>query len=134
LVLLLGVAAFLAVAATIYFYSSFYVIDSKEIGMKLVVADFYGFDLNPKNLTFGATFPGGSTRRDIFVQDTYGQPVHVKIIPTGELAPYVGLEKRDLTLQPGERVQIQASATAPEDSKKGTIYYGKLKVIFTRVW
>jgi hypothetical protein len=133
LLAILFVACLFSVAATLLFYSFYYVIDVKETNMKLVVADYMGFDLNPVNLTFGATEPGGSSQRNLIINNVYNEPIRVRIRLSGDLAPIVGLSGKDFIMEKGEKRTIVSAAKVPEDWKNGT-YFGKARVIFTKPW
>jgi hypothetical protein len=134
LAVLLLVAFLLSALATLLYYSFYYVVDVKETHMKLLVADFGGFDLNPVNLTFGAASPGDAANRAMTIRNVYGRPVRARIILSGDLAPMVSLTDHDFVLQRNEERIVTASAAIPEDAAINVTHYGKVRVVFTRVW
>jgi hypothetical protein len=132
--ILLIIFAALVMVSTALFYSFYYVVDVREVGMKLMVAEFGGFDNNPVNLTFGAVSPGDSSERGLIIKNVYNMPVRVKIHLSGELAPFVDLKESDFVLQKYQNKTIRATAIAPVDYPVNRTLYGKVRVLFVRTW
>lgn len=133
-VLLIAAAVLVSAALTMVFYSFVYIVEVQQRPMKLVVADFVGFDLNPVNMTLGATTPGNSAARFFIATNVHEMPVRVRVRLSGELSPWLSLTDNHFVLQPGESRKVFVKAEVPEDAAINRTYTGSMRVLFTRIW
>jgi hypothetical protein len=128
------VAAALAASATLVFYAFFYVVDVEETPMRILVADYVGLDASTKNLSFGATYPGDSSKKAFTVKNIYGRPVRANVEFLGEMGPWVSVPETSFVLQPGEERTLIAAARVPEGIVSESLHEGTMRLVFTRVW
>lgn len=133
LILLTVAALFISVisfAATVFLkYTEGKIIDQKIYYARIIVGNFYGVDVNYTALIFGAVQPGGSSLRAVEVNNTYDFPLHVDILPRGEISRFVS--RQEVTLEEGELRVIEIKAIVPEGMQHGT-YEGEVLVRITR--
>jgi hypothetical protein len=103
--------------------------ETTTIPMKIQVADYIGFDLNTTELNFGAVLPGGHSRRNITIINTYDTSVEVIIKLNGDMKDWVYGYKDRFTLQKGASTEMMLTVTLPTGIGKGT-YEGTAYISF----
>jgi hypothetical protein len=99
-------------------------LERREIPISLEVSDRVGFDVNSSALTFGKITPGGSSTRNLILENNYGFPIKLKIEIEGNVLKFLSFEKV-VFIDSRETKKIIFSAVIPGDEKFGK-YSGKV--------
>lgn len=84
------------------FYSSFIASDNS-----------IGFDLNNTAITFGIVKIGGSSTRNIVLENTFDRDVRIIINSEGEISNYLSISENDFKLAPKETKNISFYVNVP---------------------
>jgi hypothetical protein len=71
--------AFLAIMCTLFFHSISLYKNISTIDMKIKVGNYIGFNLDNTYLEFGTAMPGGSSERNIEIDNIYEESLFVEI-------------------------------------------------------
>ena len=102
------------------------VLEKKTLPAKVIVGNKYGFDINASALTFGMLMPGGSSSRDINIENKYNEKVKVNIYSEGDIKDFILVSENNFILEEDEAKSLSFTATAPLDADfrtyEGTVY------------
>ena len=132
LVLLLTLFLIL-VCIGILLYPSYIIIDVRTLGMELKVEDAVGFKLDNDAIYFGATKPGGMSKRNINMSNDYDFPLSVSINIKGNISEFVSVSENHFVLMPAEQKIITYYAVTNKNTEKG-VYTGITSIMFRRAF
>ena len=107
LILILLIAFFIISGITLFFAT--YVINKPlqvttvYTDVILVEGNLLGFDINNTALRFGHVPIGGIGKKTINLTNNYDYPVRLKIYATGNISPFIKMDKYGYVLMPGEK-------------------------------
>ncbi|UZE93954.1 MAG: hypothetical protein IB618_00030 [Candidatus Pacearchaeota archaeon] len=131
LFLMLIIIAMVVTAITqfLYYYLNYqYGVRQRQVyEMKLKVADYVGFSVDPDILNFGVVMPSGGSKRS--VELSADEPTKVKVILKGDLAPWVMVSENNFVFE-GDK-SIEFTAVVPEDVEEGE-YTGTAIILFKK--
>jgi len=96
--------------------------------------EYFGFDLNTTELTFGTIQPGRNRERDFTITNKHLYPVEADLKVYGDIAPIMTLSDTLLLLNPQQNTTIRANVEMPTNSTYDLWYNGTVKVILRRKW
>jgi hypothetical protein len=100
-------------------------IDRREIDASIIVAGFYGLDINGTALKFGALEPYGSSSRELIIDNQYNKDILVKIHSKGSISQFLSTPENVVSIKQGEKKFIPFSVNIPEGTPYGN-YTGKV--------
>ena len=89
-----------------------------------------GFDVNSTTLTFGKVLAGGSSTRDVNLQNDFSFPVAAELNCKGSICTSLNFEKK-IIAQQGEKKKISFTIYAPDNINSG-FYDGNLTIKLRR--
>lgn len=118
-------------ASTAILYYHYYLKQYSEIDMSITVGPVgvTGFNVNTESLTFGKTYPTGGALRSFSIYAK--EDSVVKIIPKGNITPFLSLSESHFLMAANTSKSINASIDIPENTSQGN-YTGVLKIYFFR--
>lgn len=99
------------------------IVEIRELDASIIVSDRIGFDLNSTALTFGAIIRGGSSTREISIENNFGFPIEAEIYGKGDTARFISPFEEHI--EKDEKKSIKINAFVPEDAVSGE-YKGKV--------
>jgi len=130
LIFILIAILILTLILNIYFFINFSrIFEVRELYASIIVSDKIGFDLNSTALTFGSTFRGGSSAREINIENSFGFPIEVEIHGKGDMEKFVRPSRH--YIDKDEKKSIQIAAFVPEDTEFGK-YEGNVEISLIR--
>jgi len=102
--------------------------EKRIIKISFIVGNTSGFDLNPKELTFGQITPNNSASRAITITNNLRQRAKVNIRASGEIKEYIIASENNFFLDSNESKDVTFSvyATNTTEFKK---YSGEIIII-----
>ena len=116
----------------LFYYNKYVLIDIKTLNMSFEIADKIGFNVGSDALYFGKTMPGGSSKRNVNLENNFDFPVLVSIKTYGSITGMVTVSDNDFILRPGEKkgiIYYVNGGSSPEGN-----YTGTTRVVFKRVF
>jgi len=102
-------------------------VEKKTFYSKLVISDFYGFDINGTALIFGVLMPGGSSSRSVSISNNYGHDIRVRAYVSGNISDFVFMDENDFIVRKNEARNISFVARVPFNASLGT-YEGEVSI------
>ncbi|MBI4148682.1 hypothetical protein HY490_05300 [Candidatus Woesearchaeota archaeon] len=96
--------------------------------------EYFGFDLNTTELTFGTIQPGRNRERDFTITNTHDYPVEADLKIYGDIARIMTLSDTLLLLNPQQNSTIRANVHMNSNATYDTRYNGSIEVILRRKW
>lgn len=129
------IIVFIFILSCLLFLFSFYlnkniVLDEQGVFTSLMIGDKVGFDTNNTALTFGMIPAGGSSQRNISLENSYNFPIEVEFKLKGDIKEFLVFDKV-VYLSAGEVKEIAFYAQAPPSSEFGN-YSGIFSVVFKK--
>jgi hypothetical protein len=130
---------FLALAVFLLSFINFYIVldrnylsvlEVQKVETSLIVGDRGGFDLNSSALTLGMIIPGGSSTRNLIVENKYDFDIRIYLTGEGEIQRFLVFDK-NIFLEKGETRQIPVSGVIPRGTQYGN-YTGKIFLTFRK--
>jgi len=91
-----------------------------------------GFNADP-DLHFGRVpMTGGTSEKELNLNNDESFPVRVQMRVTGDAAKFVIVEENNFILGPGESRKLKVKAVIPDMFNKAEVYWGEAKIIFFR--
>ncbi len=132
LIFILIAILILAFILNIYLFISLSrIIEIRELSASIIVSDKIGFDLNSTALTFGSTLRGGSSTREISIENNFGFPIEVYVYGDNGMENFIISAKE--RIEKDEKKSIKISAFVPEDTEFGK-YEGSIKIALRRYY
>ena len=131
LLLLFSSLILIVAFASLAFYYGFIIIRIEEIGMELVTGNRIGFNTNREALNFGTVYPGSESRRKLLITNNNDFPVEVIIENSGNLSPWVSVERNSFIVYPEEETGVWYTVSAPRDAPYSA-FSGQTRVVFRR--
>ncbi len=120
--LLLTISFLLFIISITVFYVNTKPLDKYEFLASVnVTSDRMGFDVNGSALTFGNVIKGGSSTRNLVLDNGYDFPIVLNIKASGEIKKFLVFEE-DLKVEKQGSIDIPFTVMLPENSALG--YYG----------
>lgn len=124
LIFILIVILILAFILNIYLFISLSkIIEIRELYASIIVSDKIGFDLNSTALTFGEVIQGGSSTREISIENNFGFLIEVYVYGDNGMENFIIPAKE--RMEKDEKKSIKITAFVPEDTEFGK-YEGKV--------
>lgn len=103
----------------------------QKIPMDIKVANYIGFNLDKDAMHFGATFPGGGSKRNLSLinNDVYNKKVLVEY--EGRLKDFVNVSENNFILKPNENKTLEFTVMIPQNTELGN-YTGTIILTFKR--
>ena len=99
--------------------------EKREIYAQVIVSDNFGVAINGTSLIFGMTLPGGSSRKDIQLENNYNHNVKFKIYMEGNISDFLIVSENNFILKPHENKTLTFNVNIPKNAPMGT-YDGKV--------
>ena len=132
MVILLSIVLLTVSFAYLYYNLNLGFSEIKTLPMSLKVSDVIGFNVGTDAIYFGKTKPGGTSKREVNIENNYDFPVSVSIKIRGDIEEYVSVSENNFKLAEGEKKQISFYAQTQKDTPEGN-YTGETDVVFKRV-
>lgn len=130
LILLIAVVM-ITISSTVIIYTLLNVKEVREIDMLLKVGATSGLNADTDYIKFGKVVPGGSSTRNITLENNHDLPLRCDISASGKVSDFVSFSENFFTLQSGEKKTVSITASVPEGTPYGN-YTGKMKIVFKR--
>ncbi len=130
--LLLAIALF-SIGIGAIFYIIFAGVERTVIKASVNVGTYFGFDLNPDELTYGTVQPGRNRERSIFIQNNKNYSIEVKITLQGNISPLITLSESIFVLEQGQNRSVRTNVAVPHNASKGWIN-GTVEIVTRRKW
>jgi hypothetical protein len=128
--LILFSVALIGVGLTLIYYNGYHLKEYREIPYDFIVREgAAGFDVGTDAMHFGALPPGTSGSRRLII--TPSANVHLVIAFSGNGSEHLFAAPNNIDLATGEQVQVNFTATIPDDTKQGN-YAGIVKMYLYR--
>jgi hypothetical protein len=113
-------------------YTSYMVPEIRYIPVKIEVGQKVGLDISTDMpLSFGVTFPTGTSGRDINLTHDHDFPARILFVPGGDIWEWISFTDNNFIMEKGDVRDIKIIITVPEDAQSGT-YTGFVGVILKR--
>lgn len=99
-------------------------IEKKTIGVRFLVGEHIGFDLNNNEIVLGKIPPGGGASRGMIFKNDYNFSVIIKVYASKDIINYINIVS-PFEIGPMNETKLNVSASIPADMKFGN-YSGKL--------
>ena len=119
----------LFISLTGYFLRS-ELLQSQTFYTNVNVTDTLGFDVNRTALTFGNIIRGGSSTRNIKIDNYYDFPVVVHVSADGNMKELLNFEE-ELYLEQGETKSVPFSVYVDDNASEG-VYSGNITLLLYR--
>ncbi len=128
--LILFMVLIIGISATIFWYYDYYIMDHVEFMSSVTITNAtVGINTNTSSLQFGKIpLEGVGTR---YFKISSKRRALVRIIPTGNITPFIDFSENDFILDPGVVKTINATLSVPQNATIGN-YSGIIKVYFYR--
>lgn len=129
------IIVFIFILSCLLFLFSFYLnknimLDKREIFTSLMIGKEVGFDTSNTALTFGMIPVGGSSQRNITLENNYNFPIRVVFKLKGDIKEFLIFDKI-VFLDAEDAKELTFFAIAPADSQFGN-YSGTFSVVFKK--
>lgn len=122
-------SAFILLVSVAGFYFHNRILQEKDFYSSVKITQRGGFDVNSSALTFGEISGGGSSLRNVIIQNGYSFPVNAQVTCDGTICSMLTYEKTT-SLVVGENKKIPFLVRAKQDNEKifynGTIHINLL--------
>ncbi len=109
-------------------------LSKKTISTRFILSNHMGFDLTPGNLNFGGIVPGYGASRGIVINNSYGNPIRIKIKSYGEISNNLIVSENNFVLNPSESRNVTFSIYTNKSMQLGE-YDGKIVIVSKRcIW
>ncbi|MDP3027591.1 MAG: hypothetical protein Q8N63_07845 [Nanoarchaeota archaeon] len=131
LIFILIAILILAFILNIYLFISLSrIIETRELYASIIVSDKIGFDLNLTALTFGEVIRGGSSEREVNIENNFGFPIEVDIYGKGDIKKFI-IPFKD-KIEKDKKKNIVISASAPLNADFGE-YFGEVVIKIKKI-
>jgi len=109
----------------LYFLNTSKILEIREIEASIIISNITGFDVNETILNFGKVMRGGSSTKQISIENNFNFPIEVSIYGEGEIKKFIfGFKEK---IEVGKKKNIKIVASVPDDAEFGE-YKGKIIV------
>lgn len=116
-----------------FIYSAVTRTDKTVLKTSVKVGPYFGFDLNPYELTYGTVQQGRNRERSFTVHNTYSYPVEVKVLFHGNISQFISLSEKVLIIGPNQNASVRTNVAIPLNASEGWIN-GTVEVLMRRKW
>ncbi len=120
----------LALVFLSFVYTESRPLESQIVGASFFVSNHIGIDVDDQIVAFGSLTPGGSSTRQVLVQNEYSFPLFVKVIVSENLRGIVAYDD-SFVLEVGEQRPLPFTLHIPPAYPFGE-YSGTVRFIFYR--
>ncbi len=117
-------------SASMYFYYYYPISEFTYSSTAFVTKDLAGFDLNSSSITFGSIALGGSSTRNILINNSYPFSVRVKPYVEGDISKIINYSY--LEVEPYQSSKFQLTISADSIDQLGN-YTGNISIKLFRV-
>lgn len=99
--------------------------EKREVYAQIIVSNNFGIAINGSSMIFGMTVPGGTSRKEIQLENNYKHDVRFKIYSEGNISDFLIISENNFILKPMERKTLTFTVKVPKNANFGT-YDGKI--------
>ena len=99
--------------------------ETREIYAQVVISNGFGVAINGTSLIFGMIPQGGTSRKEIMLENNYKEDARFKIYIEGNISDFLIVSENNFILKPNETKTLTFTTHPPNNAGLGT-YDGKV--------